>query len=278
MVLCNSYKKNVTLCTLVVLAAFISGVKCIGESCSSSSDCRYSLEKCCRQTSVGTCHLKTTTCLGDYCSSSSRCPRNSVCCNSRCVQGKNCIGRSCVLQSDCGFDEHCCNDLCVQGKDCSGQGCTSNFHCSGGQACCSQVCTNGTNCIGRSCSTESDCQLSESCCGETCKGNKCKQDVDIIIPVAAVCAVTVIVAIIVGGYLYNRRRQQRLMAFSNVPYGHFEETSTPNLPQPANNPYQQPSPEYTSSVSPPQYTLTSSYLSSGMNVSQKASITSPHHQ
>ena len=255
MVLCFSYKKNVTLCALVVLGAFISGVKCIGQSCSSSSDCGNSWEKCCRQTSVGTCHLKTTTCLGDYCSSSSQCPRNSVCCDSRCVQGKNCIGRSCVLQSDCGFHESCCNDWCVQGKDCSGQGCTSNFDCSGGQACCSQVCKNGTNCIEQK-----------------------KVDLEIIIPVAVVCVVTVIVAIIVGGYLYNRRRQQRLMVFSNVPYGHFEETSTPHLPQPANNPYQQPSSEYTASVSPPQYPLTSSYLSSGMIVSQKASITSPHHQ
>ena len=275
MVLRLSYKKNVKLCALIVLGAFISGVKCIGQSCSSSSDCGYS-EKCCRQTSVGICHLKRETCLGDYCSSNTQCPRNSVCCRSRCVPGNNCIGRSCVLQSSCGFDESCCNDLCVFGKDCHGQGCTYDFDCSGGQACCSQKCTNGTNCIGRSCSKESDCQTSESCCSGTCQGSHCNQY--IIIGVTAACVVTVIAVIVIFGYFYHRRRQQRLMAFSNVPFGHLTESTTSYLPQPITNPFQQHPPEYTASVTPPQYTLTSSNGSSGMNATPKASVTSPHHQ
>ena len=276
MVLRLSYKQNVTLCALIVLGAFISGVKCIGQSCSSSSDCGYS-EKCCRQTSVGICHLKRETCLGDYCSSNTQCPRNSVCCRSRCVQGNNCIGRSCVLQSGCGFDESCCNDLCVFGKDCHGQGCTYDFDCSGGQACCSQKCTNGTNCIGRSCSKESDCQTSESCCSGTCQGSHCNQY--IIIGVTAACVVTVIAVIVIFGYFYNRKRQQRLMAVSNVPFGHFiAECTTSHLPQTANNTFQQPPPGYTASVTPPQYTLTTSYGSSGMNATPKASVTSPHPQ
>ena len=240
MVLCLSYKKNVILCTLIVLGAFISGVKCIGQSCSSSSDCGYS-EKCCRQTSVGICHFKTTPCLGDYCSSNTQCPSNSVCCDSRCVPGNNCVGRTCVLQSGCGFDESCCNDVCVQAKDCSGQGCTYDFDCSGGQVCCGKRCKNGTKC-----------------------------SLNIIIPVTAACAFIVIVAIVVFGYFYHRRRQQRLMAFSNVPFGH--------LPLAAINTFQQPPPEYTASVTPPQYTLTSSNGSEGMNATPKASVTSPHHQ
>ena len=275
MVLRLSYKKNVTLCALIVLGAFISGVKCIGQSCSSSRDCGYS-EKCCRQTSVGICHFKTTPCLGDYCSSNTQCPSNSVCCDSSCVQGNNCIGRQCVLQSDCGFDESCCNDLCVFGKDCHGQGCTYDFDCSGGQACCSQKCTNGTNCIGRSCSKESDCQTSESCCSGTCQGSHCNQY--IIIGVTAACVVTVIAVIVIFGYFYNRRRQQRLMAFSNVPFGHLPECTTSHLPQTANNTFQQPPPGYTASVTPPQYTLTTSYGSSGMNATPNPSVTSPHPQ
>ena len=249
MVRCLSYRKNVILCTLIVLGAFISGVKCIGESCFSSSDCRYSGERCCRQTSVGICHFKTTPCLGDYCSSSSQCPRNSVCCGRRCVPGNNCVGRSCVLQTGCGFDESCCNDVCVQGKDCSGQGCTDNFDCSGGQVCCGKKCKNGTKC-----------------------------NLDIIIPVTAACAFIVIVAIVVFGYFYNRKRQQRLVAFSNVPFGHLTQSTTSHLPQPAINTFQQPPPEYTASVTPPQYTLTSSNGSDGMNATFKASVTSPNHQ
>ena len=275
MVLRLSNKKNVTLCALIVLGAFISGVKCIGQSCSSSSDCGYS-EKCCRQTSVGICHLKRETCLGDYCSSNTQCPRNSVCCNSRCVLDNNCIGRSCVLQSDCGFGESCCDHLCVNGKDCHGQGCTHDIDCSGGQACCSHKCTNGTNCIGRSCSKESDCRSSESCCAGTCKDSDC--NLYMIIGVTVACVVTVIAVIVIFGYFSNRRRQQRLMAFSNVPFGHLAESTTSHLPQVANNTFQQPPPEYTARVTPPQYTLTSSNGSSGMNATSKASVTSPHHQ
>ena len=275
MVLCLSYKKNVILCTLIVLGAFISGVKCIGESCSSSNDCGYS-EKCCRQTSVGICHSKTTPCLGDYCSSNTQCPSNSVCCDLRCVPGNSCIGRSCVLQSECGLDESCCNDVCVQGKDCSGQGCTDNFDCSGGQVCCGQKCKNGTNCIAQSCSKSNDCQIAESCCSGTCQGSDC--NLYIIIGVTAACAFIGLVAIVIFGYFYNRRRQQRLMAFSNVPFGHLAECTTSHLPQTANNTFQQPPPEYTASVTPPQYTLTSSNGSGGMNATPKASVTSPHHQ
>ena len=275
MVLCLSYKKNVILCTLIVLGAFISGVKCIGQSCSSSSDCGYS-EKCCRQTSVGICHSKTTPCLGDYCSSNTQCPSNSVCCDLICVPGNSCIGRSCLLQSECGLDESCCNDVCVQGKDCSGQGCTDNFDCSGGQVCCGQKCKNGTNCIAQSCSKSNDCQISESCCSGTCQGSDC--NLYIIIGVTAACVVTVIAVIVIFGYFYNRRRQQRLMAFSNVPFGHLAECTTSHLPQTANNTFQQPPPEYTASVTPPQYTLTSSNGSGGMNATPKASVTSPHHQ
>ena len=235
--------------------------------------------ECCRQTSVGICHLKRETCLGDYCSSNTQCPRNAVCCNSRCVPGNSCIGRSCVLQSECGFDESCCNDLCVYGKDCSGQGCTDNFDCSGGQVCCGQKCANGTNCIAQSCSKSSDCQILESCCSGTCQGSNCNIDINqyIIIGVTAACVVTVIAVIAIFGYSYNRRRQQRLMAFSNVPYGHLEESTTPHLPQPVNNNFQQPPPEYTASATPPQYTLTTSNGSSGMNATPKASVTSPHH-
>ena len=281
MVLRSSHKKNVTLCALIVLGAFISGVKCIGQSCSSSSDCGY-LEKCCRQTSVGICHLDRETCLGDYCSSNTQCPRNSVCCNSRCVPGNNCIGRSCVLQSGCGFGESCCNDFCVYGKDCHGQGCTHDFDCSGDEVCCSQKCTNGTNCIGQSCSKESDCQIKESCCKGTCQGSKCNpphpHDTYIIIGVTAACVVTVVAVIVIFGYFNNRRRQQRLMAFSNVPFGHLAESTTSHFPQTVNNTFQQPPPEYTASVTPPQYTLTTSYGSSGMNATPKASVTSPHHQ
>ena len=275
MVLCLSYKKKDILRTLIVLGAFISGVKCIGESCSSSSDCGYS-EKCCRQTSVGSCHFETTPCLGDYCSSNTQCPRNSVCCDLRCVPGNSCIGRSCVLQSECGLDESCCNDVCVQGKDCSGQGCTDNFDCSGGQVCCGQKCKNGTNCIAQSCSKSNDCQISESCCSGTCQGSDC--NLYIIIGVTAACAFIGLVAIVIFGYFYNRRRQQRLMAFSNVPFGHLEESTTSHLPQPVNNTFQQPPPEYTASATPPQYTLTTSNGSGGMNATPKASVTSPHHQ
>ena len=275
MVLCLSYKKNVILCTLIVLGAFISGVKCIGESCSSSNDCGYS-EKCCRQTSVGICHSKTTPCLGDYCSSNTQCPSNSVCCDLRCVPDNSCIGRSCVLQSECGLDESCCNDVCVQGKDCSGQGCTDNFDCSGGQVCCGQKCKNGTNCIAQSCSKSNDCQIAESCCSGTCQGSDC--NLYIIIGVTAACAFIGLVAIVIFGYFYNRRRQQRLMAFSNVPFGHLEESTTSHLPQPVNNTFQQPPPEYTASATPPQYTLTTSNGSGGMNATPKASVTSPHHQ
>ena len=252
MVLRLSNKKNVTLCALIVLGAFISGVKCIGQSCSSSSDCGY-LEKCCRQTSVGICHLQRETCLGDFCTSNTQCPRNSVCCNTRCVPGKSCFGRSCLLQSDCGFGESCCNDLCVYGKDCHGQGCTYDFDCSGGQVCCSHKCTNGTNCSGQS-------------------------KLYIIIGVTAACVVTVVAIVVIFGYFYNRRRQQRLMAFSNVPFGHLAESTTSHFPQTANNTFQQSPPEYTASVTPPQYTLTTSYGSSGMNATPKASVTSPHHQ
>ena len=256
-------KKNVTLCALIVLGAFISGVKCIGQSCSSSSDCGSS-EKCCRQTSVGICHFERETCLGDYCSSSTQCPRNSVCCNSRCVPGNNCIGRSCVLQSGCGFGESCCNDLCVYGKDCHGQGCTQDFDCSGDQVCCSQKCTNGTNCIGRSCSKDSDCQTSETCCQGTCQGSKCDPPLPyIILGVTAACVLTFIAVVVVGGYFANRRRQQRLMA----------ENTTSHLPQTANNTFQQLPLEYTASVRPPQYNG-----SSGMNATPKASVTSPHPQ
>ena len=248
MVRCLSYRKNVILCTLIVLGAFISGVKCIGESCSSSSDCGYS-EKCCRQTSVGSCRFETTPCLGDYCSSNTQCPSNSVCCGHRCVPGNNCVGRSCVLQSGCGFDESCCNDVCVQGKDCSGQGCSYDHDCSGGQVCCGKKCKNGTKC-----------------------------SLNIIIPVTAACAFIVIVAIVVFGYFYNRKRQQRLVAFSNVPFGHLTQSTTSHLPQPAINTFQQPPPLYTATVTPPQYTLTSSNGSDGMNATFKASVTSPNHQ
>ncbi|CAH3152662.1 unnamed protein product [Porites lobata] len=54
--------------------------------------------------------------------------------------------------------------------------------------------------------------------------------------------------------------------------------TTSHLPQPVNNPFQQPPPEYTASVTPPQYTLTSSNGSGGMNATPKASVTSPDHQ
>ena len=281
MVLRLSHKKKLTLCALIVLGAFISGVKCIGESCSSSSDCKYSAERCCRQTSVGICHFKTTPCLGDFCLSNSECPRNSVCCGRHCVPGKSCIGRFCERQSDCGFDESCCNDLCVYGKHCHRQGCTYDSDCSGGQACCSQKCTNGTNCIGRYCSKESDCQTSESCCAGTCKGSDCNLPglpVYIIIGVTAACVVTVIAVIVILSYFYNRRRQQRLMAFSNVPFGHLAESTTSHLPQLVNNTFQQPPPEYTASITPAQYTLTSSNGYSEMNTTPKASVTSPHPQ
>ena len=170
-------------------------------------------------------------------------------CGSKGVPGKSCIGRSCVLQSGCGFDESCCNDLCVYGKDCSGQGCTDNFDCSGSQACCGKKCKNGTKC-----------------------------NLNIIIPVSAACAFIVIVVIVVCSYFYHRRRQQRLMAFSNVPFGHLTECTTSHLPQPITNPFQRHQPEHTASVTPPQYTLTSSDGSSGMNATPKASVTSSHHQ
>ena len=185
----------------------------------------------------------------DYCSSNTQSPRNSVCCVSKGVPGKSCIGRSYVLQSGCGFDESCCNDLCVYGKDCSGQGCTYDFDCSGGQACCGKKCKNGTKC-----------------------------NLNIIIPVTAACAFIVIVVIVACGYFYHRRRQQRLLAFSNVPFGHLTESTTSHLQQPITNPFQQPSPGYTASVTPRQYTLTTSYRSGGMNATPKASDTSPYHQ
>ena len=185
----------------------------------------------------------------DHCSSNTQCPRNSVCCGSKGVPRKICVGRSCVLQSGCGFDESCCNDLCVYGKDCSGQGCTYDFDYSGGQACCGKKCKKGTKC-----------------------------NLNIIIPVTAACAFIVIVVIVVRGYFYHRGRQQSLMAFSNVLFGHLTESTTSYLPQPITNPFQQHPPEYTASVTPPQYTLTSSNGSGEMNATPKASVTSPHHQ
>ena len=108
------------------------------------------------------------------------------------------------------------------------------------------------------------------------KMTKC--NLNIIIPVTAARAFIVIVVIVVCGYFYHRGRQQRLMAFSNVPFGHLTESTTSYLPQPITNPFQQHPPEYTASVTPPQYKLTSSNGSGEMNATPKASVTSPHHQ
>ena len=184
----------------------------------------------------------------DHCSSNTQCPRNSVCCGRKAFQAKVAL----VAPACCSRDVVSMNHavmICVFA---------------------------GKIVVVKAVLMTLTTLVVKRAVVRSVKMTKCNQN--IIIPVTAARAFIVIVVIVVCGYFYNRRRQQRLMAFSNVPFGHLTESTTSYLPQPITNPFQQHPPEYTASVTPPQYTLTSSNGSSGMNATPKASVTSPHHQ
>ncbi|KAL9972170.1 hypothetical protein ACROYT_G018426 [Oculina patagonica] len=65
---------------------------------------------------VGQFHTGST-CVGQYCSSDSDCSSGESCCNGECKYSSDCFGYSCSSNSDCGSWESCCNGKCQYSSD-----------------------------------------------------------------------------------------------------------------------------------------------------------------
>ena len=85
--------------------------------------------------------IMASNCLGQYCSSDSDCSKNESCCNSECSNTTSCLGYSCQYDSDCSSGQSCCSNECRDSPDCVGYFCNSASDCDKWELCCDGTCS-----------------------------------------------------------------------------------------------------------------------------------------
>ena len=226
---------------------------CIGQYCTSDSDC-YGRNECC-----GVLNQCTTYGCPSECKANYNCNSGTYCCQKRKITEKSvclpsCVGEFCRSDTDCGGPHECCSLL----NHCTTHGCrhecVANEDCSNNTVCCIKGHSFDKNsckdsCLGESCQSDKDCGKIGLCCGldyfctDKCNVFNSKRLGAWII---ATIVISVLLAILLVGilaaYLFRVSRQKQKSSDRDPGILHMVKDPTLPMDSKPRNTYRRPSP------------------------------------
>ena len=229
---------------------------CIGQYCTSDSDC-HGLNECC-----GVLNQCTTYGCPSECKANDNCNSGTYCCQKGKITEKSvclpsCVGEFCRYDTDCGGPHECCSLL----NHCTTHGCrhecVTNEDCSNNTVCCIKGHSFDKNsckdsCLGESCQSDKDCGKFGLCCGldyfctDKCNVKSKRLGAWIIATIVISVLLAILLVGIFAGYVFSVRRQKHKSSGRDPVILHVVKDPTLPMDSKPRNTYRRPPPLPTS--------------------------------